>query len=802
MHTLSLSLPGLNLRHPTHPPYHAPPVLPFTSFVHSPASYTVSRRGMTTSRSSSHKSHLDDAGVLSDVSHFEDISLDDAAAAAAAASASSSVSARRPLARGDHLRVTIPPTKSIHASQAHPADGAAGQPTRNPSSRTLTRTRDVSQKFLPQRDTGAGLSHYPRHDPPSPRSPGRVPNGRSVSAHGSLDPPRSPTFRRMPIQPSMSTTSLHHLHPRQRSPSPGFMLGPKDPNQIVKPRRSSWQSNRERKTILELERECEDNEEDDDDIPDGLILDNVPISPRPTSERPKSQPPSPLLQPRGSSKEKERRSVGNGTPAVATAQGSLRSPTWKSDTALAEHNSSSEPQHAFPAPNQFAKGRAKSWNIAMASLSPEMKALTEKLEEHSDELDATRTSHDKRPATWDASRQTFDPVHWEPKLRKHSQLPELPPLRRNNVMIDPLPISKEKEAVLSRTRPSWLPPKDPAEERRHLRQYQKMMAQSAEADRRKEATRSAIKTHRDTKADNLMHIWEDEVLPRWGDATREPRTRELWWKGVPPRSRGVVWSRAIGNELGLSDLSYTAALKRAHDAEERIKADKGDPEDGRRAQWFEAIRKDVAEKTWPELRIFQEGGPLHASLIDVLSAYAMYRGDIGYVSGCNSIAALLLLNLPNATDSFIALANVLNRPIPLSFYAGDLGAKTSAYNLVLQTLKDKSPTLHEHLTKKMDEAEPDAYLADVFIALFTATLAVDEAARLWDVYVFEGDAVLIRAAVALLVWEEGPLLAATSISDVRTILRGGGSSTRQKKVLGEVGAEDRWMQAVREAGKA
>ncbi|KEZ46337.1 hypothetical protein SAPIO_CDS0640 [Scedosporium apiospermum] len=755
---------------------------------------------MTTSRSSSHKSHLDDDGVLSDVRNFEDISLDDAAATAAPVHNNPSVSARRPLTRDNHLKVTIP--KQPHASPVYQSDGHgahAGQ--RNLSTtRTLTRTRDVSQKFLPQRDTSSGLANRARQDPPSPQSPGRLSNGRSVSAHGSLDPPpRSPSFRRLPIQPSLTAPNLL---PRQRSPSPNFLLGPKDPNQILRPRRSSWQSNRERKTILELEREFDDDEDDDDDIPDGLILDNVPISPRPTSERPKSQPQSPLLLPHGLSlSSKDRRSVGNGTPAVATAQGSLRSPTWKSDTALADCNGT---EHNFPSQfNGQAKGRAKSWNIAMASLSPEMKALTEKLEEHSDELDEkTRSSHEKRPATWDVSRQAFDPVNWKPKLRKHSQLPELPPLRRNNVMIDPLPISKEKEAVLSRTRPSWLPPKDPAEEKRHLRQYKQMMAQSAEADRRKEATRSAIKTHRDNAADNLMRIWEEEVIPRWGHATREPRTRELWWKGIPPRSRGVVWSKAIGNELGLSELSYTAALKRAQDAEERIKADKGDPEDTRRAAWFEAIRKDVAEKTWPDLRIFQEGGPLHESLTDVLSAYAMYRGDIGYVSGCNSIAALLLLNLPNATDTFIALANVLNRPIPLSFYAGDPGAKSSAYNLVVQTLKDKSPALHQHITSKIPDPEPDAYLSGIFTTLFTASLAVDEAARLWDVYVFEGDAVLIRAAVALIVWEEGPLLGAASVEDVRAVLGGGGASTRQKKVLGEVGAEDRWMQAVREAGKA
>ena len=138
-------------------------------------------------------------------------------------------------------------------------------------------------------------------------------------------------------------------------------------------------------------------------------------------------------------------------------------------------------------------------------------------------------------------------------------------------MIDPLPISKEKEAVLSRTRPSWLPPKDPAEEKRHLKEYQRMMAQAAEAEKRKEAERNAQTTCRDDTASSLLRIWEEHVLPNWEEVTRQKRTRELWWRGIAPRSRGSVWTKAIGNELGLSDASYTAALRRAQALETTIK---------------------------------------------------------------------------------------------------------------------------------------------------------------------------------------------------------------------------------------
>lgn len=165
-----------------------------------------------------------------------------------------------------------------------------------------------------------------------------------------------------------------------------------------------------------------------------------------------------------------------------------------------------------------------------------------------------------------------------------------------------------------------------------------------------------------------------------------------------------------------------------------------------------------------------------------------------------TIAALLLLNLPTATDAFISLANVLNRSLPLSFYACDVGAKTSAYNLVLHTLSSKSPNLHDHLTHLADH-DPNLYLNDVFTSLFTRHLALDEATRLWDVYVFEGDTLLVRAGVALLLQKEMALLGAKSVSEVRTIL-GTSEGGKTPRVVGGNGEEEKWMSAVREAGKA
>jgi hypothetical protein len=727
----------------------------------SPPSMTPSKSSKSSSFSSTGS---DDSSVLADISHFEDIGLNDDARS-------------DPRLLHDHLQKTAPNPYSSNFS----ADlRAASRRHISASTPRLQYARDPSNR--PKRDF-VPLTAKTRPSLPSLQTQIRPVNGRATSLglvpEPHLNPPRS------------RSRPLHSLG-RHRSPSPSLSLSlsPRDPNLMMKPRRSSWQSNRSerRKSAMELELECD--EDDGDDIPDGLVLDNVPISPRPPQERAKSQPCSKAPSPERPPKERMR-SVGNGTPAVAVAHGSLRSPTWKSDVALSTRGSAASSHATSPVVT-----RAKSWNAALAELNADAKALTQKLEEHAEELEhkSQRSSTGSMPSARRSSENDIKP-------RVKSALAELPPLRRTNIMIDPLPISKEKEAVLSRTRPSWLPPKDPAEERRHLKEYQRMMAHSQEAERRREAAKRARSECRDTAADSLMQIWERDILPRWNEAIRERRTRELWWRGIAPRSRGAVWAKAIGNELGLTKTSFQAALGRARDAEAKAKSGQGNAEELRSAAWIEAIRKDAQENTWPDLRIFQSGAPLHQSLVDVLSAYAMYRIDIGYMPGCNTIAALLLLNLPTPTDAFIALANVLNRSLPLSFYASDAGAKSSAYNLLLQTLSHKSTSLHDHLVQ-IEDHDPDVYLAEVFTSLFTGHLALDEAARLWDVYVFEGDTVLIRAAVALLLKNEMALHGTKSMAEVKAILNSTVDGVKVPRVVAGNGEEDQWMASVKEAGKS
>jgi hypothetical protein len=93
------------------------------------------------------------------------------------------------------------------------------------------------------------------------------------------------------------------------------------------------------------------------------------------------------------------------------------------------------------------------------------------------------------------------------------------------------------------------------------------------------------------------------------------------------------------------------------------------------------------------------------------------------------------------------------------------------------------------------------YLHEVFMSLFTNQLAIDEASRVWDVYVFEGDAVLIRVAVAFLLRVEMNLLATKTREEVRSVIGGQSTVGNTVPVVTEMGAEDKFMASVREAGK-
>jgi hypothetical protein len=371
---------------------------------------------------------------------------------------------------------------------------------------------------------------------------------------------------------------------------------------------------------------------------------------------------------------------------------------------------------------------------------------------------------------------------------------DMPPISYGSIMIDPLPISKEKEAVLGKTRPSWLPPKDQKEEKKHLREWESMMARAAEVEKKRQLKEKEAQEDSEETRESLGRIWEQHVLPNWDTVINEGHTRELWWRGITPKSRGVVWQKAIGNGLQLSESSFDAALKRATELEEKLaqmSAEERSPVP--EAAWLDAIARDVP-LACPELTAPEKRAPFQNALRDVLKAYSMYRQDVGYVYGTHLVAGILCLHL-RPVDAWIALANLLNRPLPLAFLVHDTKAMARAYELVLSTLKYKFTKLHDHLVSESVGLglKPEEILDPMFRTLFAYHVPTELVSRVWDLYVFEEDKVLIRTAVAVLGKLE-PKLYGTK-EQILDVL-----GWRNEGTL-DLGTEEDFVKAVRDAGK-
>lgn len=401
------------------------------------------------SKSSSLRSpSLSDLNGPQDNSHFEEITLDDVKSLPRYDNPSAAGD-KRDSAKAFAMRSPM----GLPGSQPR-ANGAVG----TGAIRDLTNASKPKFPALQAQVNGATKTPSSTLSLPSRKAPRRsitTPTGPSLLSPGR--PPRTPSPG---ASSSRSTRSPRHRYtappvsPTSRSRSDLDFK----PGAMPTVRRQSWQPGR--KTVEELEAEYHDS---DEDLPDDAVMWNVPMSPRPPHQR-MSRSPSMSSVAESTISEKQHASA----PSVLGEGSRTRSPSRSTTGSYAGSTHSSIPEDG-----ELNICRTKSWTDAISDMSKEARELTEALEEFAGESEKQQEARIQSGA---ASAR--------PSVEKNTTRPsaiQLPPVQKGNIMIDPLPISKEKEKVLSRTRPSWLPPKSQKEERKHLKEYQKMMAHAQEA---------------------------------------------------------------------------------------------------------------------------------------------------------------------------------------------------------------------------------------------------------------------------------------------------------------------------------
>ncbi|KAF0027840.1 hypothetical protein F2P81_020581 [Scophthalmus maximus] len=169
---------------------------------------------------------------------------------------------------------------------------------------------------------------------------------------------------------------------------------------------------------------------------------------------------------------------------------------------------------------------------------------------------------------------------------------------------------------------------------------------------------------------------------------------------------------------------------------------------------LDLIKLDIS-RTFPSLFIFQKGGPYHDLLHSVLGAYTCYRPDIGYVQGMSFIAAVLILNLEEA-EAFITFANLLNKPCQMAFFRVDHELMLKYFAAFEVFFEENLPRLFSHF--QSNSLTPDLYLIDWIFTLYSKSLPLDVACRVWDVFCRDGEESLFRTGLGVLRLFEDVLL--------------------------------------------
>jgi len=270
-----------------------------------------------------------------------------------------------------------------------------------------------------------------------------------------------------------------------------------------------------------------------------------------------------------------------------------------------------------------------------------------------------------------------------------------------------------------------------------------------------EVSRDVEQHEREKRLMELKKIWMDEFIPLMEKEKRKPfptkRLYNICIQGIPSSLRGRVWPIFIGNELRISNELYSILLGRA-DRAKRVSQSQSLGREGS----VQLIQLDLS-RTFPMLSIFQKSGPYHQSLANVLEAYTCYRPDVGYVQGMSYIAAMLLLNL-NEYEAFVAFANLLNNPCYMAFFQMNLGEINNYMKITNSLILANIPTLYQHFVSL--GINPDIYMIDWVLTMFSKALPLDIVIRIWDVLFLQGETFLFRTAIGLLKLFHSQLLSA------------------------------------------
>eukprot|EP01043_Picozoa_sp_COSAG02_P044724 COSAG02_NODE_4022_length_5891_cov_111.561119_7_plen_565_part_00 len=257
-----------------------------------------------------------------------------------------------------------------------------------------------------------------------------------------------------------------------------------------------------------------------------------------------------------------------------------------------------------------------------------------------------------------------------------------------------------------------------------------------------------------------------------GDKQHVDRQRKICREGFPDSLRARGWLAVRSHSrirlMTESERSYADILRAASAASLGGTAE--EPHAAAEEDVFGTIEADIG-RTFPG-HSWLDTPEGHASLRNVLRAFAVFLPSVGYCQSMNFIAAMLLVvfrSRPTAEeDSFWTLA-VLETVILPNYHQRDLiGCQADARSLFTHTQR-LLPKLHAHMSNH--GIVPEVAFLPWFLALFVNALPVKAVMRVWDILLSEGSSILLSVSIAVLKLSEKALLAADNAQSLQTAIR-------------------------------
>ncbi|XP_071492603.1 USP6 N-terminal-like protein [Diadema antillarum] len=214
----------------------------------------------------------------------------------------------------------------------------------------------------------------------------------------------------------------------------------------------------------------------------------------------------------------------------------------------------------------------------------------------------------------------------------------------------------------------------------------------------------------------------------------EKLTRRIY-KGIPDKMRGTVWALLLD-------------LKKIKDEQPNVyermrERARGNSPDIRQ------IDLDVNRTFRNHIMFRDRYGIKQQALFHILAAYSMYNTEVGYCQGMSQIAALLLMYL-NEEEAFWALHILLTdtKHAMHGFFIPGFPKLIRYQDHHENILKKLLPKVRKNLDRL--EIHTSLYSMKWFFQCFLDRVPFPLTLRLWDIFMLEGDKILISMAYTLM----------------------------------------------------